>query len=240
MIRAALIACLVWAGAPLGAQDAGAPIQTLLQEHGEIIAKSSRRTIGPAIDALAASGLTEAQTVLERASDRYLADTITRQLGEADLIAVTRGDVVTRERGERVRDWLHGQAHGAAVVDAVRGQIPPAVLLGLRDDDIAPARPADYGHDTSIYRTRHWHPRHGVDVEALANALRAPESGLLRAKGFVYDSDAELVVVQMAGDQVEISSAPPGVTSGFVCIGVGSRMNMASLDALLGSEGDCG
>ena len=48
------------------AQDADAPIQTLLQEHGEIIAKSSRRTIGPAIDALAASGLSEAQTVLER------------------------------------------------------------------------------------------------------------------------------------------------------------------------------
>ncbi|MGR3512696.1 MAG: urea ABC transporter permease subunit UrtB [Paracoccaceae bacterium] len=48
------------------AQDAEAPIQTLLQEHGEIIAKSSRRTIGPAIDALAASGLPEAQTVLTR------------------------------------------------------------------------------------------------------------------------------------------------------------------------------
>ncbi|MEL7151910.1 MAG: urea ABC transporter permease subunit UrtB [Pseudomonadota bacterium] len=48
------------------AQQADAPIQTLLQEHGEIIAKSSRRTIGPAIDALAASGLSEAQTVLER------------------------------------------------------------------------------------------------------------------------------------------------------------------------------
>ncbi|MEM7753231.1 MAG: urea ABC transporter permease subunit UrtB [Pseudomonadota bacterium] len=52
--------------APVTAQNADAPIQRLLQEHGEIIAKSSRRTIGPAIDALAASGLTEAQTVLER------------------------------------------------------------------------------------------------------------------------------------------------------------------------------
>ncbi|MFC3614625.1 urea ABC transporter permease subunit UrtB [Lutimaribacter marinistellae] len=53
-------------GIPAGAQDAGAPIQTLLQEHGEVIAKSSRRTIGPAIDALTESGLPEAQRVLER------------------------------------------------------------------------------------------------------------------------------------------------------------------------------
>ncbi|MEM1074392.1 MAG: urea ABC transporter permease subunit UrtB [Pseudomonadota bacterium] len=51
---------------PLWAQTADAPIQRLLQEHGEIIAKSSRKTIGPAIDALANSGLPAAQVVLER------------------------------------------------------------------------------------------------------------------------------------------------------------------------------
>ena len=41
-------------------------IQGLLQTHGDVIRKGSRKTIGPAIDALAASGLSEAQTVLER------------------------------------------------------------------------------------------------------------------------------------------------------------------------------
>ncbi len=61
-----LAALLCLAALPSAAQDADAPIQRLLQDHGEIIAKSSRRTIGPAIDALASSGLPEAQTVLER------------------------------------------------------------------------------------------------------------------------------------------------------------------------------
>ncbi len=51
---------------PVAAQDADAPIQRLLQEHAEIISKSSRKTIGPAIDALATSGLPAAQSVLER------------------------------------------------------------------------------------------------------------------------------------------------------------------------------
>ncbi|MCC1492947.1 urea ABC transporter permease subunit UrtB [Cognatishimia sp. F0-27] len=54
------------------AQDPGAPIQMLLQEQGEVIAKSSRRTIGPAIDALANSGFAEAQTVLERWQDKAM------------------------------------------------------------------------------------------------------------------------------------------------------------------------
>ncbi|MEL7461813.1 MAG: urea ABC transporter permease subunit UrtB [Pseudomonadota bacterium] len=61
-------------GGDAQAQNADAPIQQLLQEHGEIITKSSRRTIGPAIDALATSGMPEAQVVLERwqAREMYL------------------------------------------------------------------------------------------------------------------------------------------------------------------------
>ncbi|APX10717.1 urea ABC transporter permease subunit UrtB [Tateyamaria omphalii] len=69
---AALSLLVTWAALPLSAQDVTAPIQRLLQEHGEVIAKSSRRTIGPAIDALAASGLDEAQTVLERWRDKEM------------------------------------------------------------------------------------------------------------------------------------------------------------------------
>ena len=59
-----------------GAQQADAPIQQLLQAHGEAIAKSSRRTIGPAIDALAASGLPAAQEVLTRwqAKEMWVSD----------------------------------------------------------------------------------------------------------------------------------------------------------------------
>ncbi|WP_425596480.1 urea ABC transporter permease subunit UrtB [Roseobacter litoralis] len=52
--------------APVQAQDTEAPIQQLLQTHAEIIQKSSRRTIGPAIDALANSGMADAKSILER------------------------------------------------------------------------------------------------------------------------------------------------------------------------------
>ena len=55
---AMLLSCLM-----ASAEDSG--IQTILQEHQAVIAKSSRKTIGPAISAIAESGLPEAQTVLE-------------------------------------------------------------------------------------------------------------------------------------------------------------------------------
>ncbi|UYV36596.1 urea ABC transporter permease subunit UrtB [Rhodobacteraceae bacterium D3-12] len=49
-----------------------AAIQPLLQEHGALIAKSSRRTIGPAIDAIAASDLPQAKTVLQAWVERNM------------------------------------------------------------------------------------------------------------------------------------------------------------------------
>ncbi len=55
---AILCACLT-----ANAQEAG--LQPILQDHQEIIAKSSRKTIKPAIDAIASSGLPQAQVMLE-------------------------------------------------------------------------------------------------------------------------------------------------------------------------------
>jgi urea transport system permease protein len=46
-------------------QATAGPVQDLLQQYRSVIEKSSRKTIQPAIDALASSGLPEAQTVLE-------------------------------------------------------------------------------------------------------------------------------------------------------------------------------
>ncbi len=64
-IAACLLMCVSLA-LPTFAQDAEAPIQQLLQSYGAEIQKSSRKTIGPAIEALANSGSQDARTVLER------------------------------------------------------------------------------------------------------------------------------------------------------------------------------
>ena len=57
-----LLMCLAL---PAFAQRAEAPIQQLLQDHGDSIAKPKRKTIQPVIDALVESGLPEVQRVLE-------------------------------------------------------------------------------------------------------------------------------------------------------------------------------
>jgi urea transport system permease protein len=67
MLRAVTL-LLTWLSlsGPAFAQQADAPIQQILQTHSEILLKSSRSSIGPAVDALANSGLPAAQLVLEK------------------------------------------------------------------------------------------------------------------------------------------------------------------------------
>ena len=61
------LVCLCIQYAPMAqAQVADAPIQQLMQAQGDAIAKAKRKTVGPAIDALIASGLPEVRSVLER------------------------------------------------------------------------------------------------------------------------------------------------------------------------------
>jgi len=63
---AALLGALLLMIGPGPATAQETPVQTLLQTFRAEIEQSSRRTIGPAIDAIAGSGLARAQEVLLR------------------------------------------------------------------------------------------------------------------------------------------------------------------------------
>ncbi|MAQ84689.1 MAG: urea ABC transporter permease subunit UrtB, partial [Maritimibacter sp.] len=72
LLAACLLTLLLPAAVMAQETEELSEIQALLQEHREIIEDSSRRTIGPAIDAIAASGIPAAQDVLERWQAREL------------------------------------------------------------------------------------------------------------------------------------------------------------------------
>ncbi|SFP61548.1 urea ABC transporter permease subunit UrtB [Tranquillimonas alkanivorans] len=103
-----LLAALALLLAPLAAAAQTPGIQALLQENRDLIEESSRRSIGPAIDALADSGLPEAQTVMERWQDRdlYIRESDGRFFfaEETDDDAYTLTDVATGETAGEVPD----------------------------------------------------------------------------------------------------------------------------------------
>jgi urea transport system permease protein len=70
-LSAALVA-LILCAPPAAAQEGPGPIQAVLQEHRDIIVQSSRRTIEPAITALADSGLPGVADLMDRWQNRDL------------------------------------------------------------------------------------------------------------------------------------------------------------------------
>ena len=142
LIRLLLPALLAVATLPASAQDAEAPIQRLLQEHAEVIVESSRRTIGPAIDAIAASGLPEAREVLERWQAREM------WFDEATGLFV-RAEEVDRDT-LRIFDFADGSEIGE-VPDETYEQLKPnsgirgligAALVRFQLNDPSPANRA--------------------------------------------------------------------------------------------------
>ena len=75
--------------------------------------------------------LVDAETVRERAADRYVGDLVRQQLAEADLLLLNKLDLVTPDQAAEVAQWLGTQVPGVRVAPADRGRVEPAVVLGV-------------------------------------------------------------------------------------------------------------
>ncbi len=112
MIGTAL--CALWLAICAAPLSAG-PVQDLLQQQRDLIEESSRRTIGPAIDAIAQSGLERAQPVLQAWQAKAL------WLDAEGLFWRVEDDDAS---GDRLIDIDTGEDAGPADTDAME-QIKP-------------------------------------------------------------------------------------------------------------------
>ena len=138
-----LVAVVTALGRPALAQETAAPesaaalgpMQAILQEHGEVIAKSSRKTIGPAIDAVAASGLPQAPEVLETWQAREMWQR------EADGLFFRGEEVAARtlqlfdfDTGEAVGEYPSSELKQIKPNSGIQGLIGTALVTFLLND----------------------------------------------------------------------------------------------------------
>ncbi|MCR8827064.1 urea ABC transporter permease subunit UrtB [Pseudosulfitobacter koreensis] len=195
----------------VSAQDTTGAIQQVLQEHSAAILKSSRMTIGPAIDAVADSGLEQAQAVLQAWSDKNM------WVREADGLFFRATEA---EGGYSLTDFDTGEVVGVFDKDAL-DQIKPnsgiRALIGtalvqfqLKDPD--PLRRQEAL--TSISRA----PDPAL-LKPLRNSIEMETDPTLRAQklrqerlltiGYDADSDARVqAMADMSGDlSVDVRAA---------------------------------
>jgi G3E family GTPase len=184
----------------------------------------------PGLDIDGVIVVADAETIEERSRDRYMSDTVLRQLADADLVLLNKIDLVTDEKAKHVASWLAERAPRARVVPVQNAHIAVEIALGLQTDRRG-ARGSAKPHDTSRYVSFSIDSIENADVVLLAQCLSDPRLGLLRAKGLVRDRRGQLQTLQAVGSRVNISPTDidTDAAPGLVFIGLTGQFDRAAV-----------
>jgi G3E family GTPase len=174
--------------------------------------------------------LADAGTLQQHAADKYLADTIDRQLRDADIIVLNKSDLCTAEQIDSLKAWVATVNNNARIVTTTHAAIANAIVLDEQPHAYTNHLQSTTNHNhTRHYKTAELIVNKNVNATRLATALASDECGLLRAKGFVKDLSGSLQTIQVVGRRWAVTDAPAGVECGLVCIGMEPYWNVETV-----------
>ncbi len=165
---------------------------------------------------------------LDQLADRWVSDTVARQLTFAELVIITKADL-TADLGPLRREIARLRPE-ARVIEAVGGALDPAVLHFAPPPREKPSRfAAEAVHD---FPTASWHPAGPLDRIRLRAALEGLPKSVLRLKGFCQiGSEGEWYLLQYAAERWAFTRVDGPQAAGFVLIGTPGMPDTAPLFA---------
>lgn len=203
----------------------------LLEASGVALPGSIMATVGfvEGLRADASVVLADAEQIRRNATNKYLSDTVLRQLEQADILLLTKTDLVSDSALAEVEVWLKSRAPRARMHHAVHGALPLEAVVG--------AIPLAARHTTtpmakSSFKSTVLAPQGPVNAETLARALAETEA-ITRAKGYVPTDDG-LALIHVVGPRYEVERADGQHEIGVVCIGPSALFEAELLHETLG------
>jgi G3E family GTPase len=189
----------------------------------------------------------DATSVRERAADRYVGDTIQRQLDGADLLILNKADLVASEELSRIGAWLRARRTAARILPAAHADVPIELLFGLALADTPatscpPPRTALPAIAMPSFRRWALTTRNPLDRTGLIEALRALPDCVLRAKGILRLAETPLQqsVLHMVGRRIDIHAGGPwgiaDLRSTLVLLGTPEMPDDATLDRMFAAS----
>ncbi len=156
--------------------------------------------------------LVDAATVREHCADRYVGDTVRRQLAVADLLVVNKTDLVGESERVDLLAWLRDLAPAAAVVQATYAQVALELVLGAHPRSLRHAGEAS-GSETphgDSWRSFSYQSHMPIARAAFEAAVASLPATVLRGKGFVCFAGAapEVMQWQKVGARSTVSACP--------------------------------
>lgn len=179
--------------------------------------------------------LVDGETIRTLINERYMADTVQRQLADADIVLLNKTDLLQESELPEIRDVIEKFTQ-ASIVPVRFAEVPVELIFEQRIQ--RPGRHPRQKHDLAALDTISLtHDGRCFDVDALARGLSEPTTGLLRAKGFVKDPTGRFMSLQLVGRRVRVEEAPGWIDgpSRLVFIGPRDRIDRDALVALVSS-----
>ena len=154
------------------------------------------RTPGFELDAVIV--LADAEQIRRQAADRYIGETVLTQLAGADLVVVTKADLVPGDLVD-VLAWI-GDHCEAPMLCPDRGSRSIAELLSAARAGSGAESPRSHAH----HRTWKLGDPAAGPRDRWKAWLGAAPTGVMRAKGFV-DDGSNLLLVQLVGRRGEVT-----------------------------------
>jgi G3E family GTPase len=162
------------------------------------------------------------------------------QLRAADVVAVSRVDLADAASRAHLSDAVRALRPAAVMVDALHGEVPPALLFPIDPDrvpaprEVAPRRPA-----ADLFETLSWTSERPVSLARLQQAINRLTPKIARAKGLFETAEqpGRRMVFQLAGGRATLAPAgapaPEAPRARFVFIAEIGVLSIAEIDGLM-------
>lgn len=186
----------------------------------------------------------DAESIGERLTDKYVGEVVLRQLLAADLLVLSKLDLISPPERARVYSLLATMSPQARVVEGWAGQLHRDILLGT---SLAQPNPNSRGSPGLEYSTGKVHEaqfcrgsfetERAFDRERLKSAVSSLPDSVLRAKGLLYlaDEETNAVLLQKVGRRWSLEKGPAWEKgtrrSRLIFIGAGAEFNPAEISS---------
>ena len=211
-----------------------APDAVLIELSGVALPAAVLRTarLSPAVEVTGALVLADATAVRRQAADRYVGDTVRRQLQQADWLLASKTDLLAEGELDALEPWLQAQAPQARLLPGPAAALPVELLLGWGEGASAtatPWAPRPIGPAASLFESISLPLPDGCDLHALGARLADPRSGVLRAKGLARTAGGEGRLLQVAAGRASVTPMPVQGAGRLLLIGLRGRWQPETL-----------
>jgi G3E family GTPase len=223
-------------------RDAGEPPEHVVVEASGVADPAQIAIFGdmPGYARDAVVVVADAESVRARAQDPASGHAVLAQLRAADLLVISKTDLVEPSALAEVRAWLREVVGpSTSIVEAAFGDVPTDVLIGAHPAVGRPAAAHDHGHEHPAFETWSFTGAEALSGAGLVEAIAELPEGIVRAKGILHlrEDATSRYVLQLVGRRYTIQperswgDEEPG--SRLVVIGLPGSVDAAALDATM-------